>query len=173
MNKLPFVWELDYDGVVSHAIGSPHGLRMITFDRYTQDILHKMENKNAVLLEPKMNKREPLDAAVYDIAREQGISYKPISSEADSEAFYAHYAVLLNGAQAAVAYHREDEDCLKKAYGGPAFNLELINGKIVEHSWRWIRTVPSLIVANLAHFLVEPSIIKLYQEKGIKIKRVQ
>lgn len=173
MNKLPFVWELDYDGVVSHAIGSPHGLRMITFNKYTQDILHHLENKSAVLLEPKAHKRESLDAAIYDIAREQGISSKPICSEQESEAFNAHYSALLSGAQNIAAYQREDEAKLKETYGGPAFNLELINGKLAEHSWRWLRTVPSLLVANLAHFLVEPSLLKKYEEKEIKIKRIQ
>jgi hypothetical protein len=172
MNKLPFVWELKHKGVVSHAIGSPHGL-MISADRYVQDILNRLENKCAVLGESNAFEHQAIDSAIVDIARAQKITYRSISTKEEKENFYEHYYPRICNKSAIESFRKGDEAALKEAYGKPELSIDLINTDIAERSWRWIAKVPSLIVANLAHFIVDTSLLQIYEEKGIKTKRNQ
>jgi hypothetical protein len=173
MNKLPFTWELEYKGIISHAIGSPHWLRMVSASRYTQDILHKLEGKSTILLEANTQKNEVLEIAVADIALSQGLQLKTIATEQERNAFDSYYSSSAMNTEAASAYIKEDSEQLKKMYGRPDFKLSKITDNIAERSQEWIKTTPALLVTNLAHFLIVPSLIKIYEKNGIKAKRVQ
>lgn len=173
MNTLPFIWELDSNGIVSHAIGMPRGLSMLCPEHFTKNIIHYLDGKNVVFVESFIPHRGTLDAAIVDIARAIELPLKRIIAENERKAFYVHYSARINNNEAAHAYRKGDETELKKMYGPPIANLDTDNRTMLERSMPIIKAVPALLTTNLVNFLVEPSLLDLYQEKEIKVKRIQ
>lgn len=172
MNKLPFVWKLDYQGIISHAIGSPHGLNMYS-PKYIQDLLHYLEDKNTVLVETQINYGGTLDAAIVDITSDRELLLKECATGKESDAFDNQYSVYLNTPEALEPYQKGDAEKIKKIYGEHASYLDAFNNNMFEKSWRWLTIAPSLLVCNLARLLIEPSLLTMYEGKGIKIEKIQ
>jgi len=179
MNKLPFVWELKSKGdlhsedCISHAIGSPHGL-MIYASQYTKDLLQFLEDKSIVLVESNVNYGGTLDATLVDISNDFKMPIKEIASREDREAFEDQYSVYLNGQTAVEAYKQGDEEAIKKIYGAQIAPLtEKCNTSMAKESLRFFKTLKALIMVDLAHFLIEPSLLTMYKDKGIEIKKIQ
>ncbi len=176
MNKLPFVWELKYEGVVSHTIGSPKGITTISPEHYIKDIVNYLDGKKVVFVEPTVI-IGTLDNVIVDIANDvklrQKLRIEINTTEVERKAVSSHYSHLVNTKEAADAYKSGNETELKKMYGKLTPSLNLVNKNIVIRSLHDIGAEPTLLVANLAHFVVEPSLVKMYEEKKIEIKRVQ
>ncbi|MEM3154520.1 MAG: hypothetical protein QW165_03060 [Candidatus Woesearchaeota archaeon] len=170
MNRLPFVWELNYEGIVSHAIGSPHGIQWFSADKYIKDIVYYLDGKCAVLAEAEINQGGTIDAVIIDIAKEKSIPRKIVTAEKERKAFDEYYSVYLDCPQADRAYRKGDAKMLKAIYGRPGFNLDQFTWNLAERSLRWLKTTPSLLVANLAHFIIEPTILAHFQKRGIQPK---
>ena len=171
--KLPFVWEMKHEDAVSHAMGAVNVRSMPRPENYTKDIVHYLDGKDIVFVESVVPDAGTLDYAVVDIARDKELILRRISTKDESKKFYLYYSALINNREAAAAYKKGDEAELKIIYGAPMDSHNAINTNIVEQSIRFIKALPTLLAANLAHFLVEPSLLTLYQENGIKIKRIQ
>lgn len=173
MNKLPFVWELEQDGVVSHAIGSPGAHAMPSPEHYTQDIMRYLDDKHLVLVESAVPYGGTLEAAVADITRAMELPLKCVSPNHEATKFHLYYERRINTREAAEAYKKGDLEEMRKFYGEPMSQHKAINHNIAERSARLFKVVPSLLVVNLAHFIIEPTLLKMYEEREIKIKRVQ
>jgi len=173
MNKLPFVWELSSNVSVSHAIGVTSVRSMHRPEQYTQDIVQYMDRKNLIFTESSVPYGGTIEAIIADIARAKEVTIRCIATERESKSFYKYYSDQVDTKEAADAYKKGDEAELKKLYAFPMPNHRKINENIVERSTPFIKIVSTLLVANLAHFLVEPSILQMYEEKEIKIKKVQ
>ena len=170
MSKPPFVWELSSGKVVSHAIGSPHGLMMYA-KQYTRDIVHFLDGKQLVLVEELINPGDTIDAITVDIATERGFPIKEIASNIERR-FFSRYAECLDHT-AIEPYQKGDEEAMKKLYE----KIRIVpphecNSNMVDRSLQHLRKTPSLIVINLAHLIVEPSMLTMYGQKGITVKRV-
>ncbi len=173
MNTLPFVWELNKDNVISHVIGSPNVRSMPNPASYTKDIVHYLDGKDLIFVESSIPRGGTIESIVADIAREKQLKLNCVASERESEAFYIYYSSQINTKELADAYKKGDEEKLKEAYGIPMDKHDKFNKNIVDLSAPFFNALPTLLVANLAHFIVEPSMLTMYQEKGIKIKRIQ
>ncbi len=169
MSALPFVWELNHERVVSHIIGSPKGLPALKPETYAKDIVHYLDGKKVVFVETFIPTKGTLDAAVVDIASAMELSLKRIITEDERKIFNEHYSAKLHNKEATGIYKKGDEAEMKKIYGASIADIKSINENMVVKSIRFVKSVPTLIVANLAHFLVEPSLLTMYQDKGIKI----
>ncbi len=173
MNKLPFIWELSNEITVSHAIGVTNVRSMHRPEQYTKDIVQYMDSKNLIFVESAVPYGGTIEAVVTDIARAKEVTVRCIATELESASFYTYYSDQIDTREAADFYKKGDETELRKLYAFPMSSHRKINENIVERSAPLIKIVSTLLIANLAHFLVEPSILQMYQEKELKIKRIQ
>lgn len=246
MNKLPFVWELKHDNIVSHAVGTMHCVE----DIFRQDAKKRMEGKKHLLTEArtedvtlaeqlricsielgqsieKLTQKEKtalesctdtplkilreIPAAAFTVYIMQRAGYRNLTSieqtfedathlppkaleKADFESleaelrdctkslrrliavvpptrgsamhfFQALYTAYINGNERKVAQMAElDED--------KEYKTQARNKTMVENSLAYLQQ-PSIVLAGAAHFLIEPSMLTMYKEKGIAVKRVQ
>lgn len=178
--KLPFVWELKNELFTSHLIGSPHGFS-INHTLYTMDLCKYLNDKGCVLVE-EINGFGGLDKTLEFIARETKMSIKAIATQEESTVFYRRYGFnLRDQPEPVAAYRQADADKLKGLY--EAINsdltpdqlhiLEQCNSNMVTESLKELENLPALIMVDLAHLLIEPTMLDFYQKKGIEIKIVQ
>jgi len=242
--KLPFVWELDYDGVISNTIGTMHAVRNIFGD----DITAKLDGKTNLLLECTPDAMASHGQAILDILFENyndserntflnafGTDYDTLRQLNPAHLYsclfnptnYRDYPAVdfvcyekarsnniqiigletpqekldwLRQSQLASMFKLARQDLQKACQVIPGlmrFGLELLmnayengheslpfgrpqdtadssqrNQKMVERSLTYLHQ-PSVVAVGLDHFIAAPTIIDLYQEKGIKVKRVQ
>ncbi len=178
--KLPFVWELKNELLTSHLIGSPHGFS-INHALYTVDLVKYLNDKGLVLVE-EINGFGNLDATVELIARETKVDIKPIATSEESNIFYHRYGFnLRDQPEPVAAYRQADADKLKKIYEGVKNDLtpdqlrilEQCNPNMVALSLPELEKLPALIIVDLAHLLIEPTMLQFYQKKGINIEKIQ
>ncbi len=237
MNKLPYVWELDKDGVISYAIGTIH----VALNEYEDDVTEKLRGKKRLL--PEINHHEMskyhhefIHALFKPFAPEEknmivemlGISldelralppglfhsylYDPaapeefpsvdyvlrtkaeqnnleiISLETPQEKLQNLHA--RNFLEKILAPARKNPDlfgCLplflrqsmsremeryQRGELRPVHSDLARNRRMAERSLSYLDQ-PSVVGIGASHFLAEPSLLSLYQEKGIKVKRIQ
>jgi len=212
--KLPFVWELIYNGAVSHAIGCNHIVpKEIS---YEQDLLKYIAGKKYVFLEEANWKKQEEEIKVGIVIAKKpdekasmqyhldtyGILERTLTHAAekrnipvqflDSPDEHENYGRLYRGKiptelgkKMNQAYHAGDEKTLRELieevdkhlrYKLAPHEYEILHKK--RHLKMAVRSAnymkePSLVGVGLTHFLVEPSVLTMYKEIGIEVKRVQ
>ncbi len=178
--KLPFVWELKDKQITSHIVGSPHGIQ-IDFRKYVPDLFSYLNEKGCVLVEELKGFGE-LDALTEIVAKERGMQLAGLATEEKSNLFYNKYARPLAYEPAAtMAFKKGDENEMRKIYLEKQSTLTLsqsqtlktCNPSMVERSLAYLRKAPSLILVDLAHLLIGPTLLKYYDDEGFEIKRIQ
>jgi len=191
--KLPFVWELDSQGVVSHCIATHHQLPKTYLLEYSEDIRKILQGKKQALLEVErfpestllIASKRPLPAgAEYDCTTYNSLQrmaqdhQRRLHENADGiDGLIEAIAFSLSIAVEGLHTKEEHEGYLKALTNPPQPSLIAEANRLwVERSITYLDAArgPSLIAAGLAHFWsIEPSMITMYQEKGIKVERVQ
>ncbi len=193
MNKLPFVWELNNKGIISHAIGSPHGLEIRT-SLYTPEVIKYLQGKTCVLLEDEDEfHRQPLDKMVFDLAYDMDMPIRGLETIEESNYTRGVYLLASLTVLKPLSYDRiaafksyakgdeeplrevcrQQEEWLKEALEPIDYIQHCArNSNMAERSLINL-TKPSLLIVGLAHLILEPSMLSMYQEKGIGVKRLQ
>ncbi len=244
--KLPFVWELKYDGITSHAVGTMHCVE----DVFRQDakkhlagkehLLAEAQTEDATLVEQlricaiqlgssidKLTRKEKIalelctdtdieilkkiPTVAFPIYLMQRAGYENLTSIEQTFADITHIPPKSLESVDLISLEAQLRDCTKNlrkliavvpAAQGSALRLfqtlytaykkgdekkvaqlsELDadeedrlaerNKTMVDNSLKYLQQ-PSIILAGAAHFVVEPSMIMMYKEKGIEVKRVQ
>jgi hypothetical protein len=178
--KLPFVWKLESGEIVSHAIGSPHAIN-VDYRIYVPALFRLIEDKGCVLVE-ELQGFGGLDALAETVAKERNMHLAGLSTADESTAYYTEYAFPLeNNPEAARAFKNGDAESMRKLYLKNQLRLDSEKTKTVQeyHQKRMrntvekLRTVPTLVIIDLAHFLVEPTEIRAYENNGIAVQRIQ
>ncbi len=245
MSKLPFVWELNNEGVISHAVGSIHCVENI----YSQNAKKLLEGKKHLLTEArtedatiqeqldigniklgssieKLTQKEKSDLEYYtDTPLEtlielpvgvipayllQRSGYRNLTSMEQifedashvrpkalekidfkiatdqlkdcTESLRTLIAVVPPTRGSAIQFFQTLYTAYKEGNAQKIARLSELddekeltqerNKTMVNNSLAYIKQ-PSIVLAGAAHFVCEPSMLTLYQEKGIKVKRVQ
>ncbi len=246
MNKLPFVWELNNEGIISHAVGSIHCVENI----YAQDAKRLLDGKKHLLTEArtedatvleqleichiklgssieKLTQKEKSDLEYYtdtplETLRElpagafpvyliQRAGYHNLTSmeqifedvsrvppksleKADfklaseqlkdcTESIRTLIAVVPPTRGSAIQFFQNLYTAYKKGDAQKIARFSELDDKkedrtqernktMVDNSLAYIQQ-PSIVLAGTTHFVCEPSMLTMYQEKGITVKRVQ
>ena len=245
--KLPFVWELDNKGVVSHAIGTYH----VTENCYKEDANQRLRGKSNLLVEIRAEdvpiqtrtliSRIKLSEGIEKLTQPEQkelVSYIPGSSLEELKdlptACFTEYLMHLAGFRNLVSLEetfldvalkkdmpvnsleiayidrlvakiRNNTDELRQAIkfgqkcgsipqsmremylayqAGNEKRMEQLaekhmekldlerNENMTEKSLPHLQR-PSIVAVGVAHFLFEPSMLTLYRQKGIEVKRIQ
>lgn len=189
MNKLPFVWELNYKGIVSHGVGLYHFIE----NKYQKDIARFLKDKKSLLVEKTFIGEYfplpfPLDPAIQNFAYEK-MKLKVIPLETKQENMraglvYKNKPSNKHTVQAIKnAYLNGDEQKLRKLVEkGVEKNfskkdisqIESRNRLLARRSLEHLIENPQMVAVGVFHFTAyQPTLIDLYKEKGIKVERVQ
>ncbi len=177
--KLPFDWKIEQKGATSHLIGSPHALNVNT-TIYTRDLFRYINDKMLAAVE-EIHGFGGLDEFVETVASERQMPIMGLLTSKESSAFYKQYSTNLNPVgDAVVAFKNADANALKTLYLArrqevkDAPPLEKIHSTILQRSIKMLNKAPSIIVVDVAHLLLEPSLITLYsQQKELQIEPIQ
>ncbi len=237
MSKLPFVWELDKDGVISYAIGTIH----VALNEFEEDVAEKIQGKKRLLPEINHHEMSPyheefiqalfkpftlnekntiLDMLGLSLdelrSLPPGLFHSYLYNPAAPEEFPSVDYVLRRKAEQndleiisletpqekmqnlhtsnflekILAPARENPDIfgylplllrqsmsreMERYQRGelqPTHSDLARNQRMAERSVEYLDQ-PSVVGVGASHFLAEPSLLSLYQEKGITVKRVQ
>jgi uncharacterized protein YbaP (TraB family) len=191
--QLPFVWEIKHNGMSSFAIGTMHYFPRA--ERYSQNITQYIRQAKQVMLETdRHQENKGIDDIISSIAT---AFQKPIIALRKDEDYQNRTFddFLISELEflprqkeiTPTRYARADEKTMaeslneietikEKAYRGiensPALRRndnKLLFKRSLQHL-----TSPSIIAVGVGHFIAAaPTLLELYKENGIKIKRVQ
>ncbi len=176
MSKLPFVWKLEKDGVISHIVGSPHGIQ-IDCRAYVPDLFKYLNEKGCVLVE-ELKAFGGLDGLAETVAKERGMHLTGLAKRDESNVFFKKYALPLAKEPASViSFKKGDDNEMRKLYLEKQDTLTLSESKIaktcnpcmVERSLKELKKAPTLIIVDLAHLLIGPTMLKYYDDEGFEI----
>ena len=178
--KLPFVWELKDKQMISHIVGSPHAIQ-VNCNTYVPDLFKYLNEKGCVLVE-ELKAFGGLDALAEIVAKERSMQLTGLATTEESNVFYNKYALPLAYEPAAtMAFRKGDENEMRRLYldkqstftSSQSQTLKTCNPHMVERSLIHLRKVSSLILVDLAHLLIGPTMLKYYNDEGFEIKRIQ
>jgi len=215
--KLPFVWELNNDGIISHAIGTIHkpighlykediqkyvkGKKYGLFELTKEacDIINQKQNEllemvNEGKIEETYNIIETSNKISHiwgleidDIIENECNKQKIKKHSMDDPELIKYHKIYLKlkqppGTNLQTAYLEKDEETIKKIIEAYQQNINELteeekdytirrDQKIFQRSMEYLNE-PCIIAAGFSHLMTNPSILELYKEKGIQVKRI-
>ncbi len=182
MNKLPFVWELNNKGVISHIIGIPQA--DIKTTTYTPDIVHYLDGKKRVLFEDNRGKHNGIELVIEDIVTETGCAFTELQDIEENTYFWFKESLNSNDRMALLlAYTNGDEKSMrefcerhgrfvKTSLSPEEFSQHVKYAvQMFERSLLYLQQ-PCLATISMPFLLTRPSLLTFYKLKGIEVKRI-